>query len=173
MSRVTRNMFASVKENAVLGGEPRDPLNAKVSSRLKKAVYDFSHLTRDPDGMSGVVRKALVHYMQDFVANINSPDPEWTELRDEIWYERATQARLRADAQQEVDAENAAGVARKLTRLRDRADYDGMLTYIEQVLEDVSKLSEGRRTDVMEALRHEPVVRDTMDRLDREVTFSE
>ena len=169
-SSIKRAELESIEKNAVLGGEATEPLNARVTSRLKKAVYDASHLTRDAEGMTGIVRKALVFYLQDLAANINSPDPEWVELRDEIWYERANQARERQDRQQELDEENASGVARKLRAMRSRGQYSEMLDYVEQVIADVGELSEGRRVDVMAALKRELIIQDTLDRLDRETT---
>ena len=151
---------------ATLDGEPEVAINAKLNADTHAALYATARLTDDPAGMSGVIRKALVFYIKHIVRNINTDDPEWEEVRTHIWYARAANARAARNQWAIANAENAAGIARELQRLKDAGRNEEMLTYIEGVLDDLDELSDKAAAGVLDAMKAEYIVRDTMSALD-------
>lgn len=164
-SKIKQRELAIMREKGTLAGDYTVGINAKVSDDLHQATYATARLLEDPSGISGIVRKALVKYIRDVVRQVNSNDPEWKEVRSRIWYARSRAARQARERWADEDHENAEGVARELRRRRQRGDRDGMLTYMNEVLDETGLLDADRRQGVLEALSSIDLVADTMDRV--------
>ena len=169
-SRIKESELKAVTQGANLDGDFDTSLNCKVSKGMHRSVYNAAHLVEEKGGMSAIVRKALVMYLNHLAAGVGyNTDPEWDEIRSHIWYARGIQARENRRQWIQLDHENAQGIAQELQRIQSTASptaHQDMMDYVAEALEDINALPDKRRESALDVLRKEPTVRSVIDAIE-------